>query len=238
MATRPSFEDIPRRLSDQVASFLREEIYGGHLRPGERLLELELCERLDVSRAPLREALLALQNEGLVEVRPHRGATVVEFSEDDIREVFALRRILDPFAARAAAEREDPDSLQALRQALAGIENALERREGIAVALAHAEFHRVLGRASGLPRLAAFIDSLCTQMLASHALGTAEHLDLAATIVPDHLAIVEAISKGDAELAEQATREHFRPVEPMIESYRRLREGAVEEVRPTAPTGR
>jgi DNA-binding GntR family transcriptional regulator len=226
MTIRPNFGDVPRRLSDQVAGFLREEIYSGHLAPGERLLEVEICERLGISRAPLREALLTLHADGLLDMRPHRGATVTAFSDDDIREIFALRLHLDPLAASAAAQRCDPDAIASLRAALTQMDLAVQHRDGLAEALAHADFHRALGRASGMTRLASFIDSLCTQMLASHGTGMIDNPDQASTLVPDHAAIVEAIAAGDADEAAEKTRVHFRPVDPMLDSYRRLRDAS------------
>jgi DNA-binding GntR family transcriptional regulator len=224
MATsRSHFDRVPRRLSDQVAAFLREEIYRGELVPGQRLIELELCDRLDVSRAPLREALLALQRDGLVELRPHRGATVALFSDDDIEEIFELRRLLDPYAARAAAERRDPAAVAALREQLRRMADALDRGEPLEAAFAHADFHRVLGVASGMPRVGRVIDALCTQMLASHARGSAEHPEELAGLLTDHGPIVDAIEAGDAAAAARATEAHFRPLAPMLESYDRLR---------------
>ncbi len=224
MAAKSSrFERVPRRLSDQVATFLREEIYRGELVPGQRLLELELCDQLDVSRAPLREALLALQRDGLVEMRPHRGATVAVFSDEDIEEIFELRRLLDPFAARAAAERRDPATVADLREQLQRMADALERGETLEAAFAHADFHRLLGRASGMPRVGRFIDALCTQMLASHARGSVEHPEELAGLLTDHAPIVDAIEAGNADAAARATEAHFRPVAPMLESYDRLR---------------
>jgi len=227
-SSQSSFRATPRRVSDQVANFLREEIYRGALVPGQRLLELELCDELDVSRAPVREALLALQRDGLVEMRPHRGATVASFSDDDIVEIFELRRLLDPVAARAAAEQRDPAAIASLREQIAGMKDAVERGDGFRAAIAHADFHRALGRASNMPRIARFVDSLCTQMLASHARGSVEHPEQLELLLNDHSPIVDAIERGDAEAAVAATSAHFRPVEPMLESYRRLRQQADE----------
>ena len=151
-----------------MAVFLREQVYRGELKPGTRLLEVELCNQLEVSRAPIREALLTLQSDGLVTMRPHRGATVATFSDDDIREIYQLRQLLDPVAARAAAVRRDPATIASLREQLDVIAQALARDDGLQVAIAHADFHRALGRGSGMVRVSVMIDGLCTQMLASH----------------------------------------------------------------------
>jgi DNA-binding GntR family transcriptional regulator len=226
LSSSPSdFSEVPRRLSDQIANYLRNEIYAGRLLPGERLLEVELCERLSVSRAPLREALLTLQNDQLIDVRPHRGASVIRLSEDDIRELFVLRRQLEPLAARAMAERAEQPEIDALRASLAALKAAIESPDRLAISLSHAEFHRAIGRASGLRRLAAFIDTLCTQMLAWHGVGTLDN-PAGTDDLAGHVAIVEAIAAHDGDRAEQAMREHFQPVDPMIESYRRLLERA------------
>jgi DNA-binding GntR family transcriptional regulator len=224
LSTQTSFEETPRRLSDQVAEYLRSEIYSGRLRPGQRLYEVELCERLNVSRAPLREAILALRTDRLVEVRPHRGAVVTTFEDDDIREVFELRRHVEPLGARNAAERRDPARLEEIDRALKELRFAVQRGDPLTTALAHSELHRSIARASAWPRLAAFVDALCTQMLASHGTGYARRPEETSNLLAEHEPIVEAVSAGRADDAERLMREHFRPVEPMLEAYRNLRE--------------
>jgi DNA-binding GntR family transcriptional regulator len=218
------FAGTPRRLSDQLASYLRGEIYSGRLRPGERLYEVELCKRLNVSRAPLREAILTLRTDGLVEVRPNRGATVTRFEDDDVREVFALRRLIEPLGARAAAERRDPDALESVERALEEMGYAIQRGDPLQVAIAHASLHRAIAHASGMPRLAAFVDALCTQMLASHGTGYATDREATESLLQDHEPIVAALVAGDGDESEQRMRSHFRPVEPMLRAYRRLRD--------------
>ena len=224
MTTQASFEETPRRLSDQLAEYLRNEIYSGRLRPGQRLYEVELCERLNVSRAPLREAILALRTDRLVEVRPHRGAVVTTFEDDDIREVFELRKLVEPLGARTAAERRDSARIDEIHKAVEELRFAVQRSDPLTTALAHSELHRAIARASGLPRLAAFVDALSTQMLASHGTGYARRPEETGSLLSDHEPIVEAIANGAADDAERLMREHFRPVEPMLEAYRKLRE--------------
>jgi DNA-binding GntR family transcriptional regulator len=159
-------------------------------------------------------------------MRPHRGATVATFLDEDIEEIYDLRRLLDPFAARSAAARRDPVAVGALREQLQRMGEAVDRGELLEAALAHADFHRALGRASGTPRVARFIDALCTQMLASHARGSVEHPEELAYLLTDHAPIVDAIEAGDGDAAARATDAHFRPVAPMLESYRRARQQA------------
>lgn len=223
VTTSPEFAG-PRRLSDQIASYLRGEIYSGRLRPGERLYEVELCERLNVSRAPLREAILTLRTDGLVDVRPNRGALVTPFSDDDIREIFTLRQVLEPIGARAAAERAKEQDFPRIGMAFDEMKAASERSEALPLALAHASLHAAIAKASGMPRLATFVDALCTQMLASHATGYAADSATTETIITDHEPIVAAVREGQADEAERRMRSHFRPVEPIVEAYQRLRD--------------
>jgi DNA-binding GntR family transcriptional regulator len=223
MQPRPNVDLIARRLSDQIATLLRQEIYQGELRPGQRLPEVELCQRLDVSRAPLREALLLLQKDGLVDIRPHRGATVVEFSDEDIAEVNELRRLLDPVASQAAAERAGPAVEQELHRAFSEFQAAVEHGEPVTMAVAHADLHRTIGRLSGRTLTASFIDLLCTQWLVTFAYGYVQHPEQIQTLISDHLPIVEAIAAGDPDAAVAACEHHFRPIDAMLDSYRNLR---------------
>ena len=92
-------------LRDIVSNTLREGILTGELKPGERLMEIHLAKKLDVSRTPIREAIRILELEGLVTMVPRKGAEVARISEDDIRDVLEVRRSLDSLAARLACEQ-------------------------------------------------------------------------------------------------------------------------------------
>ncbi|MEN3284524.1 MAG: hypothetical protein V7607_5664 [Solirubrobacteraceae bacterium] len=223
----PTFSDVPRRISDQVADTLRREIYSGRLLPGQRLLEIELTERFGISRSPFREALLALQQDRLIELRPHRGAVVVRFTEDDIREICDLRVLLEPRAAVAAASGTDGSIAQIEEAYQAYVDLAEFGRDILSAAIAHADLHRSIANASKLPRLASFLNMLGTQWLAVTAIAAIQKkatydLDL-------HANVVEAIKVRRPKRAEQAMRAHFKPIDSAIEAYRLLLERADEE---------
>lgn len=93
------------RAADRAFQSVRRDILAGVLEPGTRLGEVDLAERYGFSRTPIREGLRRLESEGLVEVLPHRGARVVDWSEVDLPELYALRARVEGFAARAAATR-------------------------------------------------------------------------------------------------------------------------------------
>jgi DNA-binding GntR family transcriptional regulator len=98
-------------IAREVADQLREVIVSGRLRPGERLTELELANLFQVSRSPLREAFLQLENEGLVTLVPRKGAIVSEVSEADIRELYQVKGVLEGYVAGLVARRRDRATL-------------------------------------------------------------------------------------------------------------------------------
>lgn len=104
-------EEESESLHDEVLSRLRDFIVEGHLRPGERVPERQLCETLGVSRTPLREALKVLAAEGLVELSPNRGARIREFTPEDVREFFEMLAGLESTAGRLACERITEESV-------------------------------------------------------------------------------------------------------------------------------
>lgn len=95
----------PESLHDEVLGRLRDFIVEGHLRPGDRVPERQLCETFGVSRTPLRESLKVLAAEGLVELTPNRGARIREFTAEDVRELFEMMAGLESTAARLACGR-------------------------------------------------------------------------------------------------------------------------------------
>ncbi|MER7438453.1 GntR family transcriptional regulator, partial [Pseudonocardia alni] len=107
-------DTTPRRASERAQAALREEILTGALAAGAHLGEVELADRLGVSRTPVREALSRLAAEGLVELHPHRGARVATFSEADLDDIFGVRTALEPRATALAAARATAADLDEL----------------------------------------------------------------------------------------------------------------------------
>src|SRR5437773_3057464 len=99
---QPLTPTVKRSLADDVADRLRDAIFQGSFKPGEPLREEQLAAMLDVSRGPVREALVQLEREGLVLVRRHRGATVARLSRGDLEEVYSLRLALERLAMQRA----------------------------------------------------------------------------------------------------------------------------------------
>src|SRR6201991_4827488 len=135
----------------RVRDLLEEAILEGELKPGERLRAEALAQRFGTSRTPIREALLQLEGQGLVEVEPNRGAVVRAFDREDLLDLYRVRALLEPAAAALAARRLESREwhrLQTLcdRAETAPVEDQIEYNE---------QFHRIVAEASGSPRLQA-----------------------------------------------------------------------------------
>ena len=128
----------------RVRDLLEEAILEGDLKPGQRLRAEALAQRFGTCRTPIREALLQLEAQGLVEVEPNRGAVVRAFDRDDLRDLYELRALLEPNAAALAAQ---PGS------APSDIERLDELCEADDLIVANEAFHRIILEAAGSPRL-------------------------------------------------------------------------------------
>src|SRR5207302_3628963 len=107
-----------------TAAALRKLILAGEYKPGQRLIEQHLTERLGISRPPLREAMRILQQEGLIVTFPRRGAVVTPLSADDVHEIYTLRFALDRLAIELGVPVRDPSLLEPLRAALEEMDHA------------------------------------------------------------------------------------------------------------------
>jgi DNA-binding GntR family transcriptional regulator len=123
-----AFADLPtltvEALNERVCQTLRDAIVTGKLAPGQRLVEEALAERLGVSRAPIREALAALQREGLVTCLPSRGVMVTVLTRRDVREIYGLRTALECWAVREACRIATPEQLETLAPLVAYMERS------------------------------------------------------------------------------------------------------------------
>jgi DNA-binding GntR family transcriptional regulator len=120
---------VPRTVLHLAAENLRQAIFTGVFQPGERLVEADLCRRLDISRASLREALRMLAAEKLITLVPNRGPSVAAISWAEAEEIYDVRAMLEGEAAFRAATRLDAEVLRGMRAALADFERAVARRD-------------------------------------------------------------------------------------------------------------
>jgi DNA-binding GntR family transcriptional regulator len=198
-----------RTLREVVADEIRAMIMRGQLRPGERLLEDRIAEQLGVSRNPVREAIRVLEANGLVQVRPRRGAYVTDFDLDDLRNLLELRSLLEAYAAELAALRRSDDDLRELTRCVVDGRQAAARQDHVAAADCHRDFHIAIEQASGNRHLGSVVAPLRDQT----ELVFAVLLDQRGPMGWDeHEAIRQAIHDGDPDEAMARTRQHMRSV--------------------------
>lgn len=195
---------------------LRRRILDNALAAGANLLEEEAAELLGLSRTPVREAMVRLAEEGLVEIRPRHGMRVKPISADDMREIYEVLAALEPKAAGLAARRGlSAEELAALDDAVAAMDAALARDDLAAWAEADERFHLGLVRAAGNRRLAATVGAFWDQ---AHRvrMATLRLRPLPTASNDDHRAVVAAIRAGDAERAEAIHRRHREGAAAML----------------------
>lgn len=136
-------EDVPT-VRAIVAQKLRGAIMSGNLKPGQRLVERELCEMMGVSRPSIREALRLLEADGLVNTVPHRGPMVSTISLDEARQLYAARAVLEGYAGRECARLHDPAVVRRIGDALTRLKAALAGPDMIAILEAKTDFYAAL----------------------------------------------------------------------------------------------
>jgi DNA-binding GntR family transcriptional regulator len=195
---------------ERAYAAIRGGIFSGEHPAGGRLREEDLAERIGVSRTPVREALRRLDAEGLVEFMPNRGAHVASWTDQDLREIFALRALLESFGARLAAARIDQQALAALAELCDGMDRALADRD-----LGHLErvadlnnrFHQGVLAASGSRRLTMLLSSLVEAPLVYRTFRRYSAEQLARSMA-HHRELLAALETGDGEWAESVMRSH------------------------------
>jgi len=187
----------------------------GELKPGDRLVEDHLAEQLGVSRNPVREAIRALENTGLVEVRPRKGAYVSSFDLDDVRKLLQLRALLETYAAELAAENGDADGLARLTEVLEDGRAASGANDLVRAAECHQAFHVTVERMAGNPYLGQTVGPLRHQ---TELVFSVLSPDRGAMSWVEHQRVRDAIAAGDAASAREATLAHMSSVVAALET--------------------
>jgi len=190
---RPKAENALRYTAYRA---IKDRIINLELKPGEKIQEAEIAATLKVSRTPVREALLMLENEKLVECRSDTGFTVRKFSSKDVEEYFAVRRVIEEFVMSLVLERITREELEALRQNVKEAEECVSRKDYIAIFRYESEFHEILYRAARSEVLFETISSLTDKFRWLRAIALSAPGG-AAQSVSQHEEILSAIERND-----------------------------------------
>lgn len=210
-------------LRDVVFNTLRQAILTGELKPGERLMEIHLANRLGVSRTPIREAIRKLELEGLVTMIPRRGAEVAEITEKSLQDVLEVRRALDALSVELACERISQEDLQQLEVACKNFEDAIAGKDLKKIAHADVALHDIIVKATGNARLVQMVNNLSEQMYRyrfEYIKDESKHQRL----IEEHRIIFESLKKKDKETASRTAKLHIDNQEAsVIEQIKRER---------------
>jgi len=207
-----------KTLREVIFTTLREAIIMGELKPGERLMEVQLAEKMGVSRTPVREAIRKLELEGFVEMIPRKGAHVAKLTAKDIMDVLEVRASLDALAASLAAERITEDELKELKHIKTQLENYVQKDNLQNIVKKDIEFHDVIYHASKNDKLIQIVNNLREQVYRFRVIYLKD-LGSSKEVIREHEEIFEAIRLRDRELAAEVARKHIRNQEQMIVSF-------------------
>jgi len=196
-------------LSAKVFNILEENILSGKLQSGYNLIETKLSEELGVSRTPIREAIRQLELEGLVKVIPNKGAVVLGVSIQDIKDIYAIRTLIEGLAARWAAEKITPEEIAQLQESVDLLEFYTNRNDMQHLQQFDSRFHEIIYDA-------------CKSRPLKHTLTNFHHFikkartfsfntpGRAKKALEEHKAILKAIINRDADTAEKLACEHVK----------------------------
>ena len=202
---------VKRSLADDVVERLRAAILHGSFKPGESLREEQLAAMLDVSRGPVREALVHLEREGLVIVRRHRGATVAQLSRSDLEEVYSLRLALERLAMQRAVQFATEQDFAAMEVVLEEFDAALSRGPSEKeVAELDIRFHDLIYQAARHQRLYDCWANLRSQIYIFLLSRNVANPDFREITVKSHADLLDALRTRDEARVTVVIEEHLR----------------------------
>ena len=199
-------EYLPMR--DVVFKTLRQAILKGELEPGERLMEIQLAERLGVSRTPIREAIRKLELEGLVLMIPRKGAEVAKISENNLRDVLEVRRSLEELAIDLACQRMTEEELSELKKTEERFAKAIQTGEVMEIAQTDESYHEIIYNSTKNQKLVQILNNLREQMY-RYRLEYIKDEDKRQILLVEHDHIIKALSLRHVQEAKMAIREHI-----------------------------
>ncbi len=196
-----------KTVQQQAVEKLRSAIFDGLFKPGDRLVEADLCDLLGISRPSVREALRSLEAEGLVVIIPNRGPQIPVLTWKQAEEIYGVRALLEGEAAALCAKHGTLEQIKAMRQALARFARAVRKGDGALRLSATADFYEVMQRGAGN----SLIEELLRRLMARINYLRAQSMSRAGRAkfsLREMRAILEAIASGDGKAARKAAELH------------------------------
>ncbi len=192
-------------LREKILETIREAILKGTLKPGEKVAEPELAERFGISRTPIREAFRQLESEGYLTVIPRKGAVVTALSEQDVQEFYAIKSILEGYAAELAATKLTEKDIEKLKSINEKLKKLAAEGDVKAFFRVHNEFHDLFIRVAGNHKLAELINQLGMKFnrLRMASLSVTGRMDIS---VVEHEGLIEAFKNQDGVQAENLVK--------------------------------
>ena len=211
-------------LRDVVFKTLRQAILTGELKPGERLMEIHLANKLGVSRTPIREAIRQLELEGLVIMVPRKGAQVASITEKSLTDVLEVRLALEKLAVELACKRISYEQKEILKEKMLEFEQLAGTDDASLIARADVAFHDAIFESTGHMRLGQMVNNLAEQMYRyrfEYIKDRSGHEKL----VSEHRLIYDAIIRADIEEATKQISVHIKNQEASIINQIRSEKG-------------
>ncbi|MFZ7133568.1 MAG: GntR family transcriptional regulator [Eubacteriales bacterium] len=207
--------DTYKPLREIVFTTMREAIINGDFKPSQRLMEVQLAEKMGVSRTPVREAIRKLELEGLVVMVPRKGAYVAGLSSEDVKEVVEIRCVLEGLAAKLAAQKSTSEDIEKMKSIIENFEYATKNKRIPDLISYDSDFHEVIYQAAKNGKLIQMINGLREQVQRFRvAYFTQFHnTDI---LLEEHKNLLKAIINKDSELARKVAENHINTTEKLI----------------------
>lgn len=204
-------------LREIVFESIREAILDGRLKPGERVMEIQLAEKLGVSRTPVREAIRKLELEGLLIMEPRKGAYVADVSLKDVIDVLEVRSSLEGLAASLAAIRASEEEIELLKEKAVQFKESIEKNDVQGMINKDTEFHEAILQAAKNKKLTSIIESLREQVQRFRVTYFTEY-NMTTYLAQEHQNVLDAIEDRNPEQASQYAQKHIENLEKFIVS--------------------
>ena len=207
-------------LRDVVFNTLRQAILRGELKPGERLMEIQLANKLGVSRTPIREAIRKLELEGLVLMIPRKGAEVAEITEKSLRDVLEVRRALEELSVQLACEKITKEEIRELERVAKEFQQVVKSSAITEIAEVDVRFHDIIYTATDNQKLIQLLNNLREQMY-RYRVEYLKRDGVFPQLIAEHEAIIRHIENNEKEKATEVMCRHIdNQVEAVIDVIR------------------